>query len=76
MKTRIVRIRNSHFVRIPKALLDLVGLQGEVDIRAEGGALVIGRTRKPREGWEAAFREAARRDGDAQIDDAVVSWEW
>ena len=84
MKTRIVRIGNSRGVRIPKPLLDQTGLQGEVEIRAEAGALVIRAVRKPREGWDAAFREMARRGDDALIDDASPTlsgwdedeWEW
>ncbi len=84
MKTRIVRIGNSRGVRIPKPLLDQTGLQGQVEIRAEDGALVIRAARKPREHWDAAFREMARRGDDALIDDAPPSlsgwdegeWEW
>jgi antitoxin MazE len=84
MKTRIVRIGNSRGVRIPKPLLDQTGLQGEVEIRAEDDALVIRAARKPREGWDAAFREMARRGDDAPIDDAPLGlstwdedeWEW
>ncbi len=73
MKTRIVRIGNSRGVRIPKRLLEQTGLQGEVEISAEDGALVIRAARKPREGWDAAFREMARRGDDALIDDAPPS---
>jgi antitoxin MazE len=84
MKTRIVRIGNSRGVRIPKPLLDQTGLQGEVEISAEDGALVIRAARKPREGWDAAFREMARCGEDALIDDAPPGlsswdedeWEW
>ena len=84
MKTRIVRIGNSRGVRIPKPLLDQTGLQGEVEISAADGALIIRAARKPREGWDAAFREMARRGDDALIDDAPPSlsrwdedeWEW
>jgi antitoxin MazE len=84
MKTRIVRIGNSRGVRIPKPLLDQTGLQGEVEINAEDGALVIRAARKPREGWDEAFREMARRGDDALLDDAPPTlsawdedeWEW
>ena len=41
MKTRIVRIGNSRGIRIPKPLLDQTGLQGEVEISAADGALII-----------------------------------
>jgi antitoxin MazE len=70
MKTRIVRIGKSRAVRIPKPLLDQTGLQGEVEINAVDGALVIRAARKPREGWDAAFREMSRHGDDALIGDA------
>ncbi len=84
MKTRIVRIGNSRGVRIPKPLLEQAGLNGDVEIRAENGSLVIRPARKPREGWDAAFREMARRGDDALLDDVPPTlsswdedeWEW
>jgi antitoxin MazE len=84
MKTRIVRVGNSRGIRIPKLLLDQTGLQGEVEISARDRTLVIRPTRKPRDGWAAAFREMARRGDDALIDRAGPSlsiwdegeWEW
>ena len=84
MKTHIVRIGNSRGVRIPKPLLEQTGLQGEVEITAEYGALVIRSPTRPREGWAAAFREMARCGDDALIDEATPSlsawdldeWEW
>ena len=84
MKTRIVSIGNSQGVRIPKALLEQTGLRGEVEISAEKDSLVIRPAKHPREGWDAAFREMARRGDDALLDDAPPSlsswdedeWEW
>jgi antitoxin MazE len=84
MKTHIVRIGNSQGVRIPKPLLEQTGLQGEVEITAEDGSLVIRPVKKPRDGWASAFREMARRGDDALIDDPAPTlsgwdedeWEW
>jgi antitoxin MazE len=84
MKTRIVQIGNSKGVRIPKPLLDETGLEGDVQISAENGSLVIRSCRRPRDGWEAAFKEMTRRGDDALLDDAAPSlskwdedhWEW
>ena len=47
MRTRIVKIGNSRGIRIPKALLDQTGLQGEVEIKAQGGSLVVVAVRPP-----------------------------
>jgi antitoxin MazE len=83
MKTRIVPIGNSQGIRIPKLLLEQVGLSGEVEISAKGGSLVIQPAKRPRAGWAAAFQAMARRGDDALLDDAPTlsgwdegEWEW
>ena len=84
MKTHIVRIGNSRGVRIPKPLLEQTALQGEVEITAEDGSLVIRPAKRPRDGWAAAFEEMARRGDDTLIDAATPTlstwdedeWEW
>lgn len=55
MRTRIVRIGNSHGIRIPKPLLDASGLEGEVELTVESGRLIVARVDDPRSGWEEAF---------------------
>ncbi len=84
MKTRIVKIGNSQGVRIPKPLIEETGLKGEVEINAHNGALIIRAAKKPREGWDAAFKMMAEQANDAppgpdatfptQWD--VDEWEW
>jgi antitoxin MazE len=84
MKTRIVRIGNSRGIRIPKPLLEQTGLNGDVEVSAEGDALIIRPAAKPRAGWDAAFKEMAERGDDALLDGDVPSltrwdeeeWEW
>lgn len=82
MKARIVRIGNSRGVRIPKSLLQETGLDGDVEIHAQDGTLVIQPARKPRAGWAAAFRETARRGEDKLLDPPTPTrfdeeeWEW
>lgn len=84
MKTHIVRIGNSQGIRIPKPLLEQTGLQGEVEITAEDGSLVIRPVKVPRAGWAAAFQEMAQRGDDAFVDAVAPTlstwdedeWEW
>jgi antitoxin MazE len=84
MKTRIVRIGNSRGIRIPKPLLEQTGLPDEVEVSVQDGALIIRPAKKARAGWDAAFREMARRGDDTLLDDAPPSlsswdedeWEW
>lgn len=84
MRTRIVKIGNSRGIRIPKALLEQTGLQGEVEIQAQGGSLVVVAVHPPRAGWEDAFREMALQGDDLLLDGDVSTtesfdaedWEW
>jgi antitoxin MazE len=81
MRTRIVAIGNSRGVRIPKPLLEQAGLEGEVELHAEEGRIVIASARRPRVGWADAARQLARSEDEA-LDAAVPTrfdredWEW
>lgn len=58
MKTDLVRIGNSRGVRIPKPVIEQCGLGETVDLRVENECVIISPGRRPREGWEDAFRAA------------------
>ena len=83
-KTRIIRIGNSRGVRIPKAILEQSGLNGEVELVVQKDGLLLRKTRKPREGWAEAFKEMHARGEDALLDgDAFLTldsddeeWVW
>jgi len=59
MKARLVRIGNSRGVRLPKAVIDQVGFEDEVEIRVEAERLVIVRASRARAGWAEAASAAA-----------------
>jgi len=54
MKSRLIRIGNSRGVRLAKPLLEQAGLEDEVEIRVEPGAVIITAAMSPRSGWAAA----------------------
>lgn len=68
MRGRIIRVGNSRGVRLPAPLLEQTGLDGEVEIEANGNALVIRPRRRPREGWNEAFAQMAARGDDELLD--------
>ena len=84
MKSQIVRIGNSHGIRIPKPLLEQTGLHGEVEILVQDSSLIIRSAAKPRSGWAASFQEMARLGDDELLDNAPPisgswdeeEWEW
>jgi antitoxin MazE len=77
MKTRIVRIGNSQGIRIPKPLLEQLGLEGDVQLDVQGDSLVIRPSRKPREGWAESFRAMAEHGDDAPLlpDHPLTTWD-
>ena len=58
MKAELVRIGNSRGIRIPKPIIEECGFDDAVELRIENHRLVIAPARRPREGWEQAFRAA------------------
>ena len=84
MKLKIVSIGNSRGVRLPKPLLEQAGIEGEVEVEADGNTLVLRSVKKgPRQGWEKAFRLMSEQGDDDLLDATSVSstwdqeeWEW
>lgn len=79
MKARLIRIGNSRGVRLAKPVLEQAGLEDEVDIRVEPGAVIITAAVTPRAGWAAA----AAKHGPSELLDSPSAtefddeaWEW
>ncbi len=75
IRTQIVKIGNSRGIRIPKVLIDQLGLEQEVEISVQRDQLVIRPTLKPRHDWEEQFKAMAER-GDDQLLDAPTPTQW
>lgn len=85
MKTRIIKIGNSQGIRIPKLLLEQIGLTDEVEIEVVKDQLIIRSKKHVRQGWEAAFRKMAENKDDQLLDKDDLNglsswdaeeWEW
>lgn len=84
MKTRIVKIGNSRGIRIPKLLLEQVGLDEEVELEVQQDRIVIRPAQRPRWGWKEKFSAMAQHGDDRLLDREVLSltswekdeWEW
>ena len=82
VKVNIVRIGNSRGIRIPKALLEQCGLEGELELIPDGDQLILRSCARPRRGWDKAFKEMAERGDDALLDAETKNdfddseWEW
>lgn len=82
MKTHLIRIGNSRGIRLPKSIIDEVGLVEEIEMEVQQDKLVIRPSRDARAGWAAAALVLAR-TGDHGLLDAPVAtrfdaeeWTW
>jgi antitoxin MazE len=84
MTTKLIQIGNSKGVRLPKALIEQVGLGDEVEIAVGKGQIILRPHESPRAGWDDAFAKALRRNG-REIDADLLTltnrfdqkeWKW
>ena len=84
MKARLVQIGNSRGIRLPKPLIEEVGLEDEVELHVREGAIVISPSIVPRAGWEDAAKELHERGEDQLLEPEPAvptrfdeeEWEW
>ena len=82
IRTRFVQVGNSRGLRIPKVVIDQLGLGGEVEIAIQRDRLVIQSASRRRAGWDQEFRRMAEQGDDALLDRPrpteweKTEWEW
>ncbi|MEZ5064155.1 MAG: AbrB/MazE/SpoVT family DNA-binding domain-containing protein [bacterium] len=82
MKAKIIRIGNSRGIRLPKPVIDQVGLSEEVDLEVRGGEIVISPAERPRRGWAEAAQTLRGDDEERLLDEPIPTtfdekeWEW
>ena len=84
MRARVVRIGNSQGIRIPKPLLQQIGVGDDVDLQVEDNQIVIRPLSNPRAGWDQAFESMAESGDDALViaDEGLAhtwdedEWQW
>jgi len=75
MKAFIISIGNSRGLRIPKALLEQVGMTDEVDLSVHNNQIVIQASSPARQGWEEAFRRANDGVEEIVLGDLMNEWD-
>ena len=81
MYTTLIKIGNSQGVRLPKAIIEQVGLKKDLDLTVEHGAVVLRPVRKVRDGWAEAAAECrsveedSPEDWDATMNDFDGGWD-
>jgi antitoxin MazE len=77
MRAHIVKIGNSQGIRIPKPILEQLGITEDVDIKIENSQIIIRPVFNPRSGWNEAFREMAENGDDLLVDgDGIMAHSW
>jgi antitoxin MazE len=75
IRSKIVKIGNSRGIRIPRILLEQVGLFDEVEMIVQEDKLIIQGVRISRQGWRAQFAAMAEQ-GDDQLLDQTPATKW
>ena len=85
MKTKVIKIGNSRGIRLPKVVLNQVGINDELDLEVEQDRIILRPIHQRRIGWRKAFARMASKSDDGLLDaDSVLSqsawddeeWTW
>ncbi len=82
VRTQLISIGNSRGLRLPKPMIEQVGLVREIEIQVEEDHLVIRAADRPRQHWDAQFRSMAERGDDRLLDEPAPTsfedqeWQW
>ncbi|MEG3859093.1 AbrB/MazE/SpoVT family DNA-binding domain-containing protein [Microcoleus sp. herbarium12] len=82
IQTQIIKVDRSQGIRIPKSLLEQIGISEAVEIEVQGDRIVIRAALKPRAGWDEAFAKMAEQHDDVLLDDVTATeweeleWQW
>ena len=83
LRMNLVKIGNSRGIRIPKNLIEQLGLQDQVEVEVSAGQLVLRPViESARQDWESQFKAMAERGDDALLDEEIATawddeeWQW
>ena len=82
MRTKLVQIGNSRGIRLPKPVIEQVGLTDEVELDVREGEIVISPAGRARVGWSDAAKTLSERNEDRLLDEPTPTsfdeseWEW
>ena len=73
MFTKLIQIGNSHGVRLPKSVIDQIGLTGELELEVRDGEIILRSHKHPRDGWDAAYKRMGK-NGDGRLSAEDQAW--
>lgn len=72
MKTKLIRIGNSQGIRIPKPVIEEIGLSGKIEMILKDNQVILHSAEQTRKGWDSAFEKMAEEQDDQLIDKEEV----
>lgn len=72
MKTKLIRIGNSQGIRIPKPVIEEIGLSEEIEMILKDNKIILRPTGKTRKDWDHAFEKMAQEHDDQLFDKKEV----
>lgn len=82
MLVSVVAIGNSKGIRIPKSVIEQLHISDKVEMEVDNQQIILKpHNRKPREGWENAFKEMHNSQDDILLIPEITEnedfqWEW
>lgn len=76
VKSRIIKIGNSHGVRIPKVLLEQLNFTRDVELEVHDAQLIVRATTAARSNCAAQCERMAAEDDDALLDLSTPPTDW
>lgn len=72
MKIKLVRIGNSQGVRIPKPVIEEVGLSDEIEMILGESQIILRPSKESRNGWDYSFEKMAQNQDDFLLDEEAI----
>jgi len=82
MKVKVIDIGNSKGIRLPKGILEQLGIKNEVSVQTSKDSLILKAVSTNRFEWAKAFCEMAKNGDDRLLDGYTAErwedeeWEW
>ena len=74
MKASIIKVGNSHGIRIPKPILEQCSFEKEVELEVKNQQLIIKTPKQPRKNWGSSFCNMAANKDDQLIETVNPDW--
>jgi len=73
--SKMINIGNSRGIRIPRTIIEQIGLTENVELVVEGNKLIVQSVSNTRTGWQEQFAKMAKKHDDSLLD-GMTSTQW